>query len=104
VVQKGNGMGATSAMSAFQSIWVWREAKGLFRLDPNIGAVIARIPEDVELKAIGFGSLWGTDVGHEVLRIDPDTNRVVARLRVSEENCRHTPGASFASMATFPGS
>jgi streptogramin lyase len=85
VVQKGDGMGGTSAMSAFGSIWVWHEGQGLFRLDPDTGAVIARIREDVELKAIGFGSLWGMDVGHEVLRIDPQTNQVVARLRVSDE-------------------
>jgi streptogramin lyase len=85
VVRKGSGMGGVSAMSAFDSIWFWQEAKGLLRLDPDTGAVIARIPRDVELKAIGFGSLWGTNVGHEVLRIDPKTNQVVARLRVSDE-------------------
>jgi hypothetical protein len=63
VVQKGSGMGGTSAMSAFDSIWFGRRQRVCFRLDPDTGAVIARIREDVELKAIGFGSLWGLDVG-----------------------------------------
>ena len=85
VVRKGHSTGeGGSAMSAFGSIWFWQERRGVFRLDPDTGAVTARIPEDIELISTGFGSLWGLDVGHKVFRIDPKTNKVVARLRVSD--------------------
>lgn len=103
VVQRGNGMGGTSAMSAFASIWLWQEGKGLLRLDPDTGSVTARIREDVELKATGFGSLWGTGVGHEVLRIDPSTNQVVARFRASDEKEEtHATGCVEPFRATCP--
>jgi streptogramin lyase len=85
IVRRGLGTGeGGSTMSAFGSIWFWQDGRGVFRLDPDTGAVTARIPEDMELVSTGFGSLWGLNVGHEVFRVDPNTNQVVARLRVSD--------------------
>jgi streptogramin lyase len=103
VVRKGAGMGGASAMSAFDSIWLWHEGKGLFRLDPDTGAVIERIPEEIEPVAVGFGSLWGMAYGHRVVRIDPNTNKVVARLRVSEEEAEtHVLGCVEPFRETCP--
>ena len=105
VVRKGHGSTGESgsAMSAFGSIWFWEERRGVFRLDPDTGAVTARIPEDIELISTGFGSLWGLDVGHEVLRVDPKTNQVVARLRVSDnETETHATGCVEPFRASCP--
>jgi streptogramin lyase len=104
VVRKGHSTGeGGSAMSAFGSIWFWQERRGVFRLDPDTGAVTARIPEDIELMSTGFGSLWGLDVGHEVLRVDPNTNQVVARLRVSDnETETHATGCVEPFRASCP--
>jgi hypothetical protein len=82
---------------------LWNEREGLLRLNPDDGAVTAHIPEDVAPVSTGFGSLWGLDVGHEVLRIDPHTNQVVARLRVSDnEEETHASGCVDPFRATCP--
>jgi len=106
VVRKGqpwDGGEGGSAMSAFGSIWLWEEGRGVFRLDPDTGAATARIPEDIEPRSTGFGSLWGLDVGHEVFRVDPKTNQVVARLRVSDnETETHATGCVEPFRASCP--
>ena len=105
VVRKGHGGTGEggSAMSAFGSIWLWEETRGVFRLDPDTCNVTAHIPEDIELMSTGFGSLWGLDVGHEVLRVDPKTNQVVARLRVSDnETETHATGCVEPFRASCP--
>jgi DNA-binding beta-propeller fold protein YncE len=103
VVRRGHGVGGASARPAFGSIWFWHEGKGLFRLHPETGAVMARIPEDIEPVAAGFGSLWGMAYGHTVVRIDPNTNQVVARLRVSEEEAEtHALGCVEPFRETCP--
>jgi streptogramin lyase len=86
VVLKGKGQHLSDAMSAFDSIWFHHpETRPLVRIDPSTGAVTASIPEahGAAPAAVGFGSVWGMDVGHKVVRVDPNTNKVVARLRLS---------------------
>jgi streptogramin lyase len=106
VVRQGHGMGLSSAMAAFGSLWLSHEGKGLFRLDPDTGDVIARIPENVGLNtsgAVGFGSLWGMAPGRTVVRIDPNTNQVVARLRVSNKEAEtHVMGCVEPFRRTCP--
>jgi hypothetical protein len=95
--------GGVYAMSAFESIWFWQQGKGLFRLEPDTGAVIERIPEEIEPWAVGFGSLWGMVYGHKIVRIDPNTNEVVARLRVSDEEAEtHVWGCVEPFRETCP--
>jgi hypothetical protein len=84
VVLKGDGLGGASAMYGPDSIWFQHDAKGLYRVDPGTGVVSPPIPEDIEPAAAGFGSLWGLDVGHEVLRVNPNTYQVLARLDLSD--------------------
>ena len=101
VAVKDSGEGSAKVLSAFDSIWFDHELKGLFRVDPRTGAVTARFGEEIGVAAVGFGSLWGMDVNHEVVRVDPSTNKVVARIRVSDKK-EETHGCVAPFRATCP--
>lgn len=101
LVMEGDDQGGATVTSMLGSIWFLHEANGLYRIDPRTSEITTHISEDVDPRAVGFGSLWGMDVGHEVLRVNPDNDQVVARLRVSR-NKTATHGCVPPFRATCP--
>jgi streptogramin lyase len=70
----------------FGSGAVWGSADGkVFRLDPNVNQITARIATTAVPTAYGAGSVWGiTPNAENLVRIDPATNTVAATIHMPE--------------------
>ena len=73
------------------SFWAWdskypKNARNLFRIDPETDQVIAKIPLNSinDQNAFSENSVW-LGHGNEVLRIDPKTNQLIATIEIGVE-------------------
>ena len=66
------------------SLWVAAGDRGVLRVDPENGKVLARIPDvgAASYLAYGEGAVWAPTTEGAVARIDPETNKVVATIPV----------------------
>jgi hypothetical protein len=79
--------GAWGLASGFGSVWL-ADGGRVVRIDPNRGAVVARIRVEANAVAAGARFVWVLDMwdvaGGWLRRIDPATNRLVGRpIRLS---------------------
>jgi YVTN family beta-propeller protein len=90
------------------AVWAMSDASStLFRIDPAVSAVVARIkvftsPDSV---AAGAGAVWLSDSSNDtVLRIDPATNKETATIHVGPHPAGFavSPGAVWVANAGGP--
>jgi YVTN family beta-propeller protein len=89
------------------SAWLYQIDGTLFRLDPESGALRARIETgggmDARGIAVGEGAVWVASLMEgELIRVDPATDRVVARIPVGgePESVAVTPGAVWVALTS----
>jgi hypothetical protein len=61
------------------AVWVTHGCRGIYRIDPRTGSVVARLRvRDVGAIAVAGGLVWVTD-NHHLVRIQPRTDRIIGK-------------------------
>jgi DNA-binding beta-propeller fold protein YncE len=90
------------------AVWATDDAGRLFRIDPGVNRVVARIPLATRSSqlccAFGFGALWLADAASDtVIRIGVRENAVLARIPVGRSPVGTTVGSGSIWVANNGG-
>ena len=95
---------STDVAAGAGGVWVTHFCRGVYRIDPHSGRVIAslRVPDAGDSIAVADGLVWVANYHGNVLRIRPRTGRIVGKpIAVGYGSWTLTPGAGALWVTSF---